>query len=527
MGRVRQGARSGAQTLAGSERMRPRGPADTTVLALQRSVGNRAVARLLAARRPVAGPPSLARKKLTISTQFLAAAGGASASLNPVAAALKLYNMRQSRGPVERLELLWSLDQAIYGFYRGRGSPKLKGQDVDAVGKLLQESEDEYAAIIDAYGWNMLPMDTHGWAKAEVDAATELWLSIVASRGRILVAGTAAYTRRTLANLAKIMRTPTGRRLLAYLNAGKAKQDIGKRVYISDVLPPELATSGLDVNKKSYARGLGERARFASDKAQDVKHTAIKPRFTKASKYQAVQGPFDFNNVAPTGLEAAIWSGKKGISVAGQGYFTFGKGATGAFVHIIRAWDIEQDIPNLQRHVSYTPEFITLAHELGHAMHHLAGATTGQTTLDAVLRPTGSVSTDWSNAEEVFTIMGIDNPIRREAGLDYRATHATLPGGRKAKIKKRLMEGFAARINPLYKDLEGPDKTALMDWMGSSYGPATQGDRPAILQPETQQEFDAFLTDLERKLAASKATAVSEGEDSSDAIVSDADTLSV
>jgi hypothetical protein len=512
MGHVREHTRSGAEALARKERrpLRAPGPAEAAVLALQRSAGNRAVGGLLAGRRP------LARKRLTISTDFLTAAGGTTPALQPVANALRRYNRKQSSSSaVEKLELLWSLEQAIYGFYSGRASPKLKGQDVDAVGKLLEEAEDEYAAIVDALSPDTLPMATTGWGQAAVDDAKALWSSIAASRGRILVAGTAPYKRRTLANLAKIMRTPTGRRLLAYLNEGKAKQDIGKRVYISDVLPPELATSGLDVNKKSYARGLRERAKFATDKAQDVKHTAAKPRSIKASKYQTVQGPFGFNNVAPTGLEEAIWAGKKGISVAGQGYFTFGKGATGAFVHTIRAWDIEQDIPNLQGHVSYTPEFITLAHELGHAMHHLAGATTGQTTLDAILRPAGSAATDWSNAEEVFTIMGIDNPIRREAGLDYRATHATLPGGRKTKIKQRLMTTFGTRIQALHKDLQGEDKRALENWMATTYAPATQGDRPAILQPETQAAFDQFLAALELKLAAIKEA------ESSDVTVSD------
>jgi hypothetical protein len=521
MGQIREDTRAGAEALARKERRPPRalGSAEAAVLALQRSAGNRAVAGVLAGERPPVSERSLARKKLTISTQFLTAAGGASAAVNPIAAALKTYNIKQKNAsPVKRLELLWALDQTIYTFYRGLGQTDLQGAGVDAVGSLLQESEDEYAEIVEGLDQNTLPFSTQGWSTAAVAEARALWSSIAASRGRILVAGTTGYKRRTLANLAKIMRTPTGRRLLAYLNAGRAKQDIGKRVTISDVLPPELATSGLDVNKKSYARGLRERGRFAKDEAQDVKHTTSRPYFTKKSKYQAVQGPFDFTNVAPTGLEEAIWSGKEGISVAGQGYFTFGKGATGAFVHTIRSWDIEQDIPNLQGHVSYTPEFITLAHELGHAMHHLAGATTGQTTLDAALRPAGSAATDWSNAEEVFTIMGIDNPIRREAGLDYRATHATLPGGRKTQLKQQLTTAFNARINALYRDLQGADRTTLTDWMTTTYAPATQGDRPAILFRETQQDFDDFLTALEQKLAA---------DEDSDVVVSDSDSVTV
>jgi NleD-like pathogen effector protein (putative zinc metallopeptidase) len=519
MGHLHEDRRANSEGLARTAHRRqgPLGPAEATVLALQRSAGNRAVAGLLGARS------QLARKKLTRRDEFLTDAGGISGILRPVANALARYNNRHGAAtPLGRLELLWALEQAIYGFYRDRASAKLKGDDVDAVGKLLQEAEDEYADVIDAYGLHMLPVDTTGWPQADVAEATALWFSIAESRGRILVAGTTGYRKRTFANLAKIMRTPTGRRLLAYLNKGTAKQDIGKRVYISDELPPELATSGLDVNKKSYARGLRERAKFATDKAQDVKHTATKPRRIKASKYQAVQGPFGFANVAPTDLEEAIWTGKKGFTVTGQpGFFTFGKGATGAFVHTIRAWDIEQDIPNLQGHISYTPEFITLAHELGHAMHHLAGATTGGTTLDAVLRPAGSLDTDWSNAEEVFTIMGIDNPIRREAGLDYRAKHAGLPSGRKTKIKQRLMKAFQDRINPLYAGLQGTDRQALLNWMQISYGPATQGDRPAILQPETQQAFNDFLTGLEQTLVARQA------EDSDSSSSSDDDSVTV
>jgi hypothetical protein len=519
MGEIREDTRAGADALARKQRRSSRtlGPTEATVTALQRSAGNRAVAGLMTAERPRGGERSLARKKLTISTNFLTAAGGASAAVNPIAAALKRYNIEQSRSTrVQRLDLLWALDQAIYTFYGGLGQTDLQGTAVDAVGALLEESENEYADIVDGLNPNTLPFDTTGWTPGAVAGATALWSSIAANRGRILVAGTTGYKRRTLANLAKIMRTPTGRRLLAYLNAGKASQDVGKRVMISDVLPPELATSGLDLNKKSYARGLRERVRTAKDEAQDVKHTTKKPRFAKKSSYQAVQGPFSFNNVGPTGLEEAIWSGKAGISVAGQGYYTFGKGATGAFVHTIRSWDIEQDIPNLQGHVSYTPEFITLAHELGHAMHHLAGATTGQTTLDAVLRPAGSTSAQWSNAEEVFTIMGIDNPIREEAGLDYRATHATLPGGLKTQMKQQLTLRYNTRINALYGALEGADKKTLTDWMTATFAPATQGDRPAILFPETQQEFDEFLADLEEKLAA---------DDDSDVLVSDSDSV--
>lgn len=521
MGQIREDTRDGAETLARKEGRAPRPPGSTeaTVLALQRSAGNRAVAGLLARERPSPSERSLARKKLTISTQFVTNAGGASAAVNPIAAALRRYNRKQSHAsPVRRLELLWALDQTIYAFYSGLNQTELQGVDVDAVGRLREESEDEYAEIVEGLDPNTLPFSTQGWGQAEIDDARALWSSIAEDRGRIVVAGTTGYRRRTLANLAKIMRTPTGRRLLAYLNAGKRKQDVGKRVTISDVLPGPLATSGLDVNKKSYARALVAGGAYATTQG-DIKHTTNRPRFTKKSKYQAVQGPFDYDpHLAPTGLQEAIWSGKEGISVAGQGYFTFGKGATGAFVHTIRAWDIEQDIPNLQGHVSYTPEFITLAHELGHAMHALAGATTGNVPLDDALRPTGTVATDWSNAEEVFTIMGIDNPIRREAGLDFRAKHATLPGGRKTQLKQQYITQYGARAQALSEALQGADKAAFDTWMANEFFPSRYGgDRPAILFQETRDAFDAFLGGLEQKLA----------DEESDVIVSDSESVNV
>jgi hypothetical protein len=52
------------------------------------------------------------------------------------------------------------------------------------VGELLQES-DEHAATIDTFGWDILPMDTHGWSQAEIDATTELSFPIVASAPRV------------------------------------------------------------------------------------------------------------------------------------------------------------------------------------------------------------------------------------------------------------------------------------------------------------------------------------------------------
>ena len=413
-----------------------------------------------------AGTAVLARKKLTLASK--------TAGLANIRTAVKSYNKIASSTTkiTQRLARLRALDDAIWTWYAALGAQAITGPNTALVGRIARESEDEYASIVAKYGHRVLPIDTSHMTVTEIADAQDLWDSIFFGQGRVLLEGTSGYVKRSRGNLAKILNTPTGRKLLTYLDQPGTDQsdDITGRVVIGDELPAGLQTDGLDVNQKSYAKAFGAGGAAATDQAQRLRLRNPKQKFR--NRYRDVAAP-SFNAPGPTGLEQAIFAGDRKVKIDGK-YYEFGQGATGAFVHTIRATDLDQDIPNTTGNVAYTPEFITLAHELGHAMHHLAGTTTDAVPLANAYYPGGPAP--WTNPEELFTIMGIDNAIRNEAGLEQRASHATLPSARAAlKIQRR--DELLGRAQTLYTTANGPDP--VMQYM-LDVGESVKGRAPLV-----------------------------------------------
>ena len=436
--------------------------------------------------------PVLARKKLTSPTP----GGGMQNIITAVAA----YNqVHRSGTATRRLELLRAVDQEIYAWYAALNATTISGPAAKEVGALARQSEDEYARIIASKGKKILPIDTTGMTQGEIDAATDLWESLATNAGRVSVQGSKEYVRRSRANLAKIMNTPTGRKLLTYLDQpGTAgSSDMSERVVIADVFAKGLQTDGLDLGQKSYAKGFGAGGAAAGTEQEIRKRTPGRKR--KAANYRTITGPISLDNPAPTGLEEAIWAGQGGVKL-GTDHYKFRSGATGAFVHTIRPDDLDQDIPNRAGNIAYTPEFITLAHELGHTMHHLAGATTGGVTA-AGYYP--SADTDWSNLEELFTIVGIDNPIRHESGLQVRASHATLASER-AALKTKRKTKLLLRAQALLQKAIKPSKKAERDKRVEAYmyavTDAVKG-RATIVDDRVYADLKARLVKLETQYA--------------------------
>ena len=436
---------------------------------------------------------TLARATLKLPT--------ASPDLTAVRTAVKAYNKHNSSAPARRLSLLRTLDQAIYAWYAQLGAPQISGPKAKQMAALVIQSEDEFANVVASHGHKIVPVDMTGMTLQEQQDVEDLWESIRTNSGRICVQGSKDYVRRTRASLAKILNTPTGRKLLNYLDQPGMpnSNDMSERVVIADVFPGGLDTNGLDLNQKSYAKGFALGGAAAGVEEQLTKRAAA-PVKKKRKNYKAVKKPRLRDAAVPTGVEEAIWAGKRGIKI-GTDYFEFGTGATGAFVHTIRPEDLDQDIPNRAGNVAFTPEFITLAHELGHTMHHLAGATTGAIAVPDAYYPGGSQN--WTNPEELFTILGIDNPIRAEAGLQVRASHATLPSARSA-LKQQRRDELLGRAQTLFgKVLTKPAKQAQMQTEVQAYmmsvGAAVAGNRPLIIDDRVYNKLKAAVVKLEKR----------------------------
>lgn len=126
-----------------------------------------------------------------------------------------------------------------------------------------------------------------------------------------------------------------------------------------------------------------------------------------------------------------IFSGKAGYRIKDGTqwkYFTFNKG-TGSEIVFTR------DIKDSTNHFTsrfidkdgnetIVPVFVTLAHELGHALHFMEGNAVGSVTdsLGGIVAP-GENFLNWSNLEEFHTIKGVENSVRKDTGMTDRFSH--------------------------------------------------------------------------------------------------------
>lgn len=102
-----------------------------------------------------------------------------------------------------------------------------------------------------------------------------------------------------------------------------------------------------------------------------------------------------------------------------------------------------------------TPSFITLAHELGHAVNIRGGAVTRNhpELMVALCRTDDPSLTDqdiedrWSNGEEYFTISNIENGMRKESGIPLRSAHKP----RTALVKMALLKDLDLQAAALQK----------------------------------------------------------------------------
>jgi len=198
----------------------------------------------------------------------------------------------------------------------------------------------------------------------------KLWRSISSGAGNLQVdrANAGAHVA-VMAGVAKLLQGAHGRSMLTTLNAPQA--DPTRRVHV----------------------GANWRAAFAAAPGDGV-----------ADSYQA--GSWAYPNATMQQADAQSHRDGTGTGSHVQVDFTAGGPATGPGDRPI-----------------HTPRYITLGHELGHAVHNLAGTARGP-GWDDPDAPAGEVNRLlWSNPEEFRNITDHENPLRAEHGLHHRSFH--------------------------------------------------------------------------------------------------------
>jgi hypothetical protein len=144
----------------------------------------------------------------------------------------------------------------------------------------------------------------------------------------------------------------------------------------------------------------------------------------------------------------------EGFSVVDNGqrrYYRFGAGSSSTITYPADLRDGSDD--PMSRYVDeagneiIVPVFIALGHELGHALHSLQGAQSGEAQSLEPIAAAGINPAEYSGTlEEIVTIRGVENRLREEHGITERHSHHNVI----SLTCKRIAEG---PVGQAYKDV--------------------------------------------------------------------------
>jgi hypothetical protein len=279
---------------------------------------------------------------------------------------------------------------------------------------LHQEVSLEHQGLVEVAFKNpdkVIPVNLNTLEKDEIVAVRKIWKSIVSESGNILVVGKTEFQKRTYANLARLLQGSYGRAMIEYLDGGTVKQS--NRITISDNFDDTFKRHGdkqQPAGSYAYPR---VNLRDDNDNSRDV----IVEKTDKG--YPVANTRDDINRL--------LLEGKKGANYKGVSY-TFG-GGSGSLVKIV-----EEDKPLSDKDLNQilTPSYITLGHELGHAMRNRGGASFANvgvsTSNKLITEEEGSDDDDaralWTDEEEVLNITTSEKRLREEHLLTTRHYHA-------------------------------------------------------------------------------------------------------
>lgn len=360
-----------------------------------------------------------------------------------------------------RMKALGKLDSQIYKWFNSTRVPELsKVKGSKEMAKLLKKSEQVHEQLVDATYKDdtVLPFDTSGLQPNEIIERETVWREMMDGTSQVQIGGSEKFQKKTRAKLAKMLETKTGFETLKFLGSAKTNPpDPGNRIVLSDILPDDL----IDLPHLKPARKNVSLALQLTTDSDDYDLPDPKPA-------KGDEDPKEFPVMTDTmDLQSAIFSGAKGVIVNGMKY-TFAKGS-GSVVKTVppKVGDEDSDTAGENGTEVITPAFITLAHELGHAVNIRSGAVTrNQPNLMIELCKKKNIGlTDieieeiWSNGEEYFTISNFENGLRRECGLPLRVAHKT----RSAIVKMAKLKDLYKRINLLGTQDEAIGRMALYE----------------------------------------------------------------
>lgn len=342
--------------------------------------------------------------------------------------ALYVIEREKTKPNIKRLfSFIDFLDKSINRWFDAHKAPDMK--EVPNGPYLLHLHEEvakEHQGLVEIAYRNpdkVLPVNLATLTNEEAIAVHKIWKSIVSGSGNISVVGTSEFQKKTYADLARLLQGRYGRAMVQYLDGGEVK--LQNRTTIGENFDDKFGDKEQPLGSYAYPR-----ANLKDDK--DTSREIIVEKTDLG--YKEARTRDDINRL--------MLEGEKGVNHNGVSY-TFGKGS-GSLVKIAK--EDGNSLTDEQLNQILTPSYITLGHELGHAMRNRGGgsfAGTGLETIDKFFAEEEGVADEdtrslWTDAEEVVNITTSEKKLRQEHELSERRYHATQGAAAQARFQQAL-----------------------------------------------------------------------------------------
>lgn len=413
-----------------------------------------------------------------INNQLLAGYSKRKDHAGEIARMINAYNQDiRLKNRQERINELFPIQTEVYKWFDNNRQQNLdENPDAVKMKKLLNDLQREHESLVrqsvinddetpPVAGFDKLPEKIQ-------TKVLNLWNDLLNDSGNIRISEELPYDdgKKTehqdgfrytaLAAFARMLQTEFGRELLFRANTDtNGKKLITIRPGISEnrgeIEKEDFEAKPLDANNGELQEV--DTVKLFGDKKKGSNSYKKAEKFLK--RFPELQ--FSKNSTADERIQQIhnapkTFAGHSGYKIKIEGvfhYFTFNTGSASEIVLTPDTFDSSKyptsRFVDSEGNEIIVPAFVTLTHELGHAVHMMEGNAVGRVSgkLGKAVAP-GEDFGNWSQLEEYNTINGVENKIRDESGLTRRFGHGNFYKSFFSQLKN-------GPLNQLYQSATG------------------------------------------------------------------------
>ena len=383
----------------------------------------------------------------------------------PIKKQIVLYNQLPATTAIaEKINALSKIEHAIYTWLINNKAPDINAVPGAAkIRELMDITKNERTQIVlsslknDESNPPIAGFDQLG--KVEQTEVTAMWKNLITGRGKIKISNINSKTKeehsnfrlKVLVEFTRLLEGKFGRSMVKEIDES-AHEVIIEPIHIDNKESQSFAASPVD-------HDAGKLVKLR--KEPNVLELAYYPEFDITRRSEEHRLAF-FNRLKPTMPNQLGVKLKDGDVVA---YYQFGKGSS---VRVTMPSDLpdssqynESRLVDTTGNELATPVFITLGHELGHAIHMQRGTLTKETEITNFLTKKEDQIAYTDDKEEYINIEGNENSLRAEHGLGTRKGHYNIPYLQKEQMTRQMGIWFkwydnlgALQKMPVFKEID-------------------------------------------------------------------------